>query len=447
MRQLAVLAPLLVIVAALYAWEDSGPAPTIRSATALDTGRRVATLASIPQAATHVEPVARGARVPVMPPPRDATRSGRRAQGADNVVRVRAIDATTEEPLAGVKIGQRGDGPYPPVHTDDDGWAEIRWATPNRSFFAHVEAEGYAEVSAPLLPFAVKTLRLRPYGTLRGVVVDRKTGAAVCGAKVSVLNSIAPGTETDSGGWFELQRFAFGAPEHLEITAAGYATQRIGIDGDPRTETVLELRAARRLFGRVLDHATGRPVARASIEAPGSRDRTDEHGLFDVEVLPTDEQPEVEVEVRARGFCDATARLIPSIHEVSIHLPRTATIEGELRNERGPVRGVTVKALDPPSASSKGAGVKFGDGLWIRSPRMSPGRDLTDEEGRFRIEGIVPGSRKMWLEATGRRGGRRSYVIDAPERPNGRTSLRLYPGCPEELPVDAKRRGSLRSTR
>ncbi|MDX1502481.1 MAG: carboxypeptidase regulatory-like domain-containing protein, partial [Thermoanaerobaculia bacterium] len=290
-----------------------------------------------------------------------------------------------------------------------DGGFELADLPPGR-FDLEVRSPGYAEARQPGIevpdePAEVDlgVLELIPGADIEGLVVDAD-GRPVPEAEIRLLPSesasraifrrLRRGRVRDevaavSGpdGGFRVEDLHPGEIGDLLVSAAGHATARLfGIEAPTAQPLRVELAAAARLAGRVLDPGGG-PIEDARVHAQplsetGARivfrradsgwARTDADGRFELEVDPG----RLAVTVNANGWQGAQLSEIDappggSVTGLEIVLRRGASIVGRIVGGDGrPVSGAQVMTGSGGGMSSSGT---------------------TDGDGRYRLEGVETG--------------------------------------------------------
>ncbi len=229
-------------------------------------------------------------------------------------------------------------------------------------------------------------IALRPLPRARGQVVDAPTGDPVAGAGIGffVPGRDPPPARTDAAGRFDIT-----APEDVQIflvsvEAEGFVTRSLEPRGSDEVPLRILLYPRRPITGRV-EMSDGTPVEGAYVWAkrPGaptsekpysSSAYTDADGRFALEYL-TDDHYGVTVSVGDRA---TSAFLGTELHDVRggttdllIVVKRAAQVSGRVvRPDGTPVQGASVGAW----RDGKAVGAR------------------TDEEGRFVLRGVPPGS-------------------------------------------------------
>jgi hypothetical protein len=176
-----------------------------------------------------------------------------------------------------------------------------------------VEAADYEPASVSVNKTIAQDVTLRP-NTLSGVVTDRFSGAPVAGAKVAALSGSTPDSEatTDADGRYKLEGVAADVTA-VEVSAEGYAQLSQQLGQSTTLDAVLRPDV---LKGTVVDKASGKPIANATIIAttalPGtdvafSRIAGSKDGSFTLDGIPE----EGYVQVLAPGYAKAVLTLEP----------------------------------------------------------------------------------------------------------------------------------------
>ena len=107
------------------------------------------------------------------------------------------------------------------------------------------------------------TVRLRPWGSLRGKIVEAETGKPVPGARISLDNAVV--LDADDEGRFTFEGLEPGSHEAY-VVAPGLVRKRVLFDTTLRPEAELEMSIPKggTIAGRVLDEK-GRPIPEAVV--------------------------------------------------------------------------------------------------------------------------------------------------------------------------------------
>jgi len=401
---LAVLSIAGVIALTMRSGESAGRAAKS------DAGSRVAMERS-PRAseAREADPVAAASRSAIAP-----AADAKPAETSETGIDGRVVDAATGAPIARFSVSPRwpdGDSsrPRPIAFDSPDGTFSLRELAPRAHYLA-VSADGYAtgrsfevQVAADRVARDV-VVKLRKGATLRGKVIEARTGAPV--ANAAVVLSYEPAVpftgsvfaKTREDGTFELKKVAAGTlralANHDRFPPA--ASPEI----DVAAGTVLEIPTIAMSQGGAIEGTVvatdGKPAAKMGMNATCERTTsgalgygqrsgaTDERGAFRLEGL---DPGTWEVEVRV-------AALNPKKQE------------DEIRGAVVVVAGETARldlGLPADACTLRGRLLRDGEGLprarvevRVVQPmrRQTAVHDLsveTDESGRFEIPNVPPG--------------------------------------------------------
>ncbi|HVS63464.1 MAG TPA: carboxypeptidase regulatory-like domain-containing protein [Thermoanaerobaculia bacterium] len=216
--------------------------------------------------------------------------------------------------------------------------------------------------------------------------------------------------QTDAAGFARIDHHV--ADDSIEVSARldGYTSARATIEPPTLEPHVLVLEPGIALRGSVRDPA-GRPLINALVQTRSStatgfresrQERTDATGVFVLDGLSAGEY---RILVHAAGFLEEEVEGVVleagvEPDPVDVRLSRGATLAGRVTDRDGePLEGVGVGLpLDR-------AAMRF------LAPRST--RDRTDDEGRYRIEGLPLGDTTISADANGRRGVVRDVVLEA----------------------------------
>ncbi|HRQ88609.1 MAG TPA: carboxypeptidase regulatory-like domain-containing protein, partial [Bacteroidia bacterium] len=262
---------------------------------------------------------------------------------------------------------------------------------------------------------------------LTGRVLD-EDGNPVAGATVRFRLPLSPGHKWLSG---EDGSFLIDLREELDdVKLFAYrddwlSTKSVAAAPGKEVEIRLSKSGPGRAEGRVINEE-GTPIAGATVTWHGAFDRrgtltgettTDDEGRFVAERVIPDE---------GIGFSAAAAGYRETTQHLDIEGGKTATVPDlvlrELAKAGKPIVGRVVDA--------KGEPVRDAD-VWTEDERQPEAHQLSDEEGRFRFEGIVMGW--IWVKAANDgkqtrvrvRAGTEDVVVHLPEEAN--------PSQPEEI--------------
>lgn len=286
-------------------------------------------------------------------------------------------------PPAGLGVGlpTGPDGPTHPSGVTPD--LQRPDAPPGEAGHEHGEEGPHHDHGGPPPETEPVLSTLDPVG-LRGQV-QGPDGQPLAGAAVAAgqLQTGAQGwtlCQSDAGGRFQLSSRELPASGLLEVSARGFATRLVPIEG--QAELVVVLLPARQIAGRVVAKEDGRALADAQVEAESATwrglARTDEAGRFALPDAPEGEEPNLFV--RAEGRVAAVASP-PATGELVVALERGQA-----------VRGVVVDPQGRPVAAA----------VWVvpAGQLVAPHAVRADEAGRFEVWGVAPGDDVLVLAET-----------------------------------------------
>ncbi len=338
----------------------------------------------------------------------------------------RVVDAETGQPpqaRLGVGANNRQDrdsaGNCGSARVGEDGRYKIVGLPLGKLFLTAYDGSGvYAIATVPVTISAYASVEGVDFSlvkaakegkVVRGKVVDA-TGAPVPGATVLVAHVKRQGeygAQTDASGEFSISFFEAPGNVYIQAFMDDAMSRRLGPVRPGRDSYTLQLEAAGRIEGEVVDES-GAPVANAVVAAIGDEDGSSilssnlpwraregitgtkalssDHGMFFMpSVLPGDYRLEVYVaastvgvpvaqgQVQVRAGQTLRTRLVIDTHELG-------TIEGTVTLNDAPLQGVPVEVM-PDGAE------------WVNSVR-----DHTDAEGRYVLPHIQPGTAKVTVE-------------------------------------------------
>lgn len=341
-------------------------------------------------------------------------------------VRVHVTRASDGTPVEGALVIVRSGERFPIaiVETDEGGHVHVGTSCAGRKTVS-VRAGGLARVEGLTMdafPGETRDLEvaLRPGRRVTGRVVDAETGRPIAGARVGYGVprhwTTPPGTRTDADGRFAIDGMPSRANTSSPIgaTADGYVPVARWLPSPERSpgdlETGLRMVRGGALRLRCVDGA-GNPVADALVYAEHERTRdrggdrstevvdigegavwTGSDGVAVIPDLPGGEDP-AEVRVYLRGV-EVVRRAAPApapgetvdLGDVVVAAGRA--LRGTVRGPDGaPVPGIRVVVVpdDPANVHLYALG----------SAALGPSDErhgVTDEEGRFEIAGLAPGT-------------------------------------------------------
>ncbi|MBC7954257.1 MAG: carboxypeptidase regulatory-like domain-containing protein, partial [Cytophagales bacterium] len=221
-------------------------------------------------------------------------------------------DKAAGKPLAGARVSVALDATRTLSATTDTA-GRYRIEGVPAEFKLAVNAVDYEPISVDVSRTTTQDVALRP-NTLSGVITDRFSGVPVAGAKIAALKGSARGAEatTDAEGRYKLENVAADATA-VEVAAEGYAQLSQQVGSTTMLDAVLRPDV---LKGAVVDKATGKPIANATIMATTTLPGTDvafvridgsKDGSFTLEGIPESGY----VQVLAPGYVKAVLKLEP----------------------------------------------------------------------------------------------------------------------------------------
>jgi protocatechuate 3,4-dioxygenase beta subunit len=252
---------------------------------------------------------------------------------------------------------------------------------------------------------------LRGGHVLTGHVLDA-SGGTIAGARVgfSMFGPPAPGQPAvsvvaDASGGYRVALPA--GTHHALVEADGYAPLRAQVAVFGALVRDFHLQPASTIAGRVIRHGTGAPVTGAQVRADSrgyfAEAETDAGGAFLIADL---EAGDYTLRARAGPLAGRAVRpVVLAVAEradgVVIEVDTARSVSGRVvRSGGGPVAGARVELAE---------GVPFREGSGVRRGETRSGPD-----GRYRLEGILPGAYRLSAAAAGlATGSRRITLADA----------------------------------
>jgi protocatechuate 3,4-dioxygenase beta subunit len=260
------------------------------------------------------------------------------------------------------------------------------------------------------VPASITEEATAPLGAFEGRVISATTGEGVAGAELTFASlGGASSVRTEGNGRFRFVPSAPGTWQLAVVTAQGYLPfgpewgqspiRLTASAGQRLSDILLALTPQVELLGTVKD-AEGQPVAGAEVRVLTGR--SGESVLF-----PTTDRfvsdargefrfhapEEATVEARHPGHASVRARVTPSVvlaRRLELRLGRREASTADERHEALAGRvvdaggGAVAGALVSVSSASSAYPRTYGDPLGYEA--------LTDAEGRFRVEGLEPGT-------------------------------------------------------
>ncbi len=282
------------------------------------------------------------------------------------------------------------------AQTDADGSFVIGDLAPGAYQLTATHSElGIQETVAVEAPSSDLQIVLAPRGTVRGRVLEAATQRPVTRFTVALVprDDASRGSRSlrveDAGGVFSVEDVPLGTAT-LTVTAEGYATRQLEdvvVTGEPETpEVEVALDAEAVLAGRVTAERGGPvPQAQVTVEggpADGAKATSDADGEYELRGLAAGE---IAVTVEAAGFLTEKGTVDARLRgRLDFVLRRGLALRGEVVAEGGGVARAQVAAR----SSARGA---------VHQSAQ------TDEQGRFVLEGLVPGRYTVRAVARGMR--------------------------------------------
>ena len=356
---------------------------------------------------------------------------------------------THGNPVAEAEVGVRknlGGGPMtmffrpggrgePSTRTDEKGRFLLTGLDPGTAYLATARRQGFAsgETELPELePLATVSgvrIVLDVGARLVGQVID-DGGAPIPGARVALRTATGgamrlmramrgddgqdgPEAYSDNDGFFELRNVEPGSFD-LEVSASGFTTATMAGVEVPEGHDLVDagsvaLDPGVELAGRVVD-AQGRPIEGADVWAvagnpmnrmrlrfggasgePAARSAAD--GYF---ALPDRRAGErVDLRVRRTGYSAEVLSgvEVPPVEPVEVVLGPASSLSGQVVDARGePVPSARV------FASVEGGGAATGGAVFMMG---TAGHATSDQEGKFTMEDVEPGTVRLQVSARG----------------------------------------------
>ncbi len=298
--------------------------------------------------------------------------------------------------------------------TDEEGRFAVS-DLPAGLFEVEISASGHAseelgilEITETTAELDVGEVALGPGFTIEGRVTDRN-GSPLEGAKVFASDGVQnarifvsriesespPAMVTDVNGFFSVVDRAEGDKVDLRVEMTGYAENTVrGVTAPTYQPVSIELERASTVRGVVVDAGGAgiadavvsvqvtRTMGLASSSMSNARASSDGDGRFVIENV---NPGELELQVRAEGYVQAridslTVEPGRDLDGVRAVLERGATVSGRIRGPSGrPVSGAQVLSMEGRSGFRQ----------------TFHGAATSDGEGRYRLDGIPPGSRAI----------------------------------------------------
>ncbi len=240
-------------------------------------------------------------------------------------------------------------------------------------------------------------IRLAAGSAVVGHVVDRDTGDALEGIRLSVSGSRQKVVTTGPGGDYRLEGLAMGLAS-IQAEGNDYPMMRVGVlvpEGAGEVQQDVSLLRGATASGIVTDSA-GKPVSGATVGTGFSRGKKvtcGPDGRFTLRALPV--KRILRFTAEADGYVagrseDLRFKSGEEFDGVTIFLSRGGTVVGQvLLADRSPAVGATVRLVP----------VERGSGV-VRLPTATTGPD-----GRFEINSVIPGDHRATATLRGTLGG------------------------------------------
>lgn len=317
------------------------------------------------------------------------------------------------QPVASARVRAiGGEGPFESesrfvaeARTGPDGSFAILEA-PSGPRAVAVSAPGYVPFSRfQFEPKPEENVTLRRGGTVRGTLVDAG-GKAVAGAIVRTDESAG---ETDASGMFRIAGVPAGSHSVQAVWKEEFSAHKenVRVRKGEETEVALRLARAPLISGTVIEEATRRPIAGATVSASpaagfafGRRRqertaRSDARGRFRLAGLVARRYV---VEASREGFLPAAisgiSAALSSPGNANLALARAASLSGHALDEKGqPVAGARVRLTRDfnmramlrggnPASFLANAGVLTGPDGSFQLRKLSAGRNLSVEAAK-----------------------------------------------------------------
>lgn len=344
-------------------------------------------------------------------------------------------------PVGGAVVEITGGGPLGSHTADASGRCPIPVKPARNSVELLVSAAGFVPYGVTISRSTEIKIQLARAVRLRGRVVDAANEEGLPNATVAVevagARGYRPQTKSSGDGSFELT----GAPEAQESTwvlaAEGYATlceRRVVIDS--AFEVEFRLKRGIELSFDVVDCSTGLPVAGAHIQRQSGEVLSDYAGRVTTSSLISADDSNVELQVTAPGFCRLNARVtrgdFGSKQPLRLPLLRAAVAEGRVLAAEGPaLPDAEVRLTYDPLRWRTAATDEWQAALplmrpsWFMSPLAQAVVATTDSEGRFRLEGQLPGPASRRLSVVTAESVRVERAIDDLGAPGPITTIEI----------------------
>lgn len=279
----------------------------------------------------------------------------------------------------------------------------------------HVEADGFLpSLMGSRMTGVDKEITLRPSAPFAGRVLDALTGKPLAGVELTIRvpswNGEAVGhetrVETDEGGAYAFAWAKLDGMQNVRVLREGFITidRAFQVQEGRPTGYDIRLESGLAITGELYDVETGGPLANLEVVIRGQQNYvTDTAGTLAIRALDLDRlrDGKLTLDVRAEGWCRTYVTIqvgdgqVPLMIRVPMY--RGARIEGVVKDPDGELlvearvyhqnrnRQVNLPNLPPQTFFRGGAN-----------------NVETDENGRFELSGIIPGTRAFKVTATHR---------------------------------------------
>jgi hypothetical protein len=315
--------------------------------------------------------------------------------------------ADARGPVAGARVWlfDRADGPGHGAPTaegssDDQGRFRLEARTPGQEATLLAQASGHLPRTVRVFAGVAAEVRLSPAAGLAGRVVTAGDLEPVPGAEVSVARGafqdggwIARVTSrTDAEGSFRIELAAPGI-ERLTVTRPGMLPETMEVQVPEEGGEGYELRVTAPLARLALvDLATGAALADTTVECRSGVVRTDAAGLLAIPAGRFADDEPIDLRVRLPGEPWTCAEIEPERPLPTLPLARGAHLVGTVVDASdAPVAGASVQRVGGGRPSEV---TGLPEGVWLEE---GPTVSTTDEDGSFRITGLLPRSNPLYV--------------------------------------------------
>jgi len=347
-----------------------------------------------------------GVSKPQIWPPGDTREEVVLSVGAGFLLRVQVVDQNQRPVMnAGVSAQRLDDGVVSLVHCHSETQLDCNHTEANGMITFHT-IEGPHELSVLGDGIAPKKVSIPRVTSASGVVVVRvDRGIEIRGRVIHADGTPVAGAIVQSPAKFALRSAASAADGTFKLTGVDAGTAKVqALLGDhqlastavtvnaPASGVTITMPLGVRVQGRVIDHATQKPINDFTVFLPspngvhdsgGQRIHADDGRYTLDNVSPGS----LEIVVRAAGYSqgsrgDIVAEDGKTINGIDVQLNRAARLTGRVTSATAPISGVQV-LLDTNPLNHLGLSA------------------VTDRDGRYVIEGIADGDHFIRFEKSG----------------------------------------------